>query len=747
MNVVHKLQFTVASAMLWVTLLVPLTVNAQALSGPEPETALWQEAVALRGQIRQDQVDRQLIFRAAALEVAIGMPMRALAVLDRYAGPDSLWDARGFRLRGEAEFAVGRFERAARSFVSAAELSDSADRSILAVRAGVAFENAGLNEAALAQYSSATHALPHLSGWLAVREASMSNDTAYASGLLSDVTPTVVTLASRTRGILYARAGDTTRAIAAFEDGGYPVKAAALALAVGDSTTARRLAYFAAAEDDTALVRRSTAIIEGDFPPQTPGEFLALAAGFRSLGLIGDAATFAAGAVSAGDSSAETQLYWGDLLFASRSRQNALAAYTRAAAMDGEAARTAAFWQGRTLLLLGRVSEGMTQLASFVERFPDHHAVPRALYGMADRRRRERRYNESDSLNQIVAERWPRNRYASSARMDLAADAMNRGDTAAAVKWYRQEIAVRGTQRNVAQYRLGNIRAEAGDTVAARAIWAALARADSLGYYGTVARSAASMPPLNVLTLVATPRSEAAQEILSTIDFLRAAYLQEELELLLDSIKAGRSRAPSELLDLAEGLNERNFVTEGIHLGWLASRSYTLNHPRVLRVVFPWPFRDLIEQKARELELDPYLLAALIRQESAFTPGAVSRAGAHGLMQLMPPTAREVARRSGVDWDEGLLTIADANLHLGATHLAGLLRHYDNRIVPTLAAYNAGGTPVRRWLRSFGGDDPVRFIERVPYVETRGYLRTVLRNLSLYKALYPAQHEESTGRR
>jgi soluble lytic murein transglycosylase len=413
--------------------------------------------------------------------------------------------------------------------------------------------------------------------------------------------------------------------------------------------------------------------------------------------------------------------------------------------MEGEAARDAVFWRGRTLLLLGRVNEGMAQLGRFVDSFPDHHAVPRALYGMADRRRRERRFTEADSLNQMVAEGWPRNRYASSARMDLARVALNRGDTATAMKWYRQEIETRGNQWNVAQYRLGEIRAALGDSVAARAIWAALARTDSLGYYGTIARAAAMMSPLHIEPAVVPHRSSEARDILATIDLLRAAYLDEELEILLDTIKARRARPPSELLDLAEGLIERNFVLEGIHLGWLASRSYTLNHPRVLRVVFPWPFRELIEQKARELELDPYLVAALIRQESAFTASAVSRAGAHGLMQLMPRTAQEVARRIGADWDTNLLTIADANLHLGANHLAGLLRHYDNRVVPTLAAYNAGGTPVRRWLRSTGSDDPVKFIERVTYLETRGYLRTVLRNMALYRALYPSQPEESSA--
>ncbi len=744
MDCARKPQLIVAGALLLSVLLLPCAAPAQQMDPPESDGALWHEAVSLRTELRGDTADRQLVFRAAALEVAIGMPERALAVLERYAGPDSSWDAVGFRFRGEAEFAVGRYDQAAYSFLRAAELSDSTDKAILTARAGVAFDSAGKSGEALDRYSSAALALPRLAGWLAVRQAAVSTDTASAFRLLSYAAPEAATLAARTRGLLYVQAGDTNNAVAAFEDGGYPYRAAQLALEYGDSATARHLAYRALAATDTSVVRGATSVVETVFPPNSPEEFLDLAAAARRLGSTRNAGRYSGRAVTAGDSSVETLLYWGELLFASGSRRSALAVYTRAAAKEGEAARDAAFWRGRTLLLLGRVNEGMAELTSFVERFPHHHAVPRALYGMADRRRRERRFDQSDSLNQIVVQRWPRSRYASPARMDMAAVAMTRRDTVSAIKWYRKEIEVRGSQRNVAQFRLGEIRAASGDTVAARAIWAALARTDSLGYYGTVARAAAKMPPLNIEPVVKRPRTAESQEILGTLDLLQEAYLTEELGIFLDTIKARRTRPPSELLDLAEGLIERNFVLEGIHLGWLASRSYTLNHPRVLRVVFPWPFRDLIEQKARELELDPYLIAALIRQESAFTPTAVSRAGAHGLMQLMPRTAREVARRVGAAWDVGLLTIADANLHLGANHLAGLLRHYDNRVVPTLAAYNAGGTPVRRWLRSTDSDDPVRFIERVTYVETRGYLRTVLRNLALYRALYPSHTEGST---
>ncbi|MCH7775225.1 MAG: lytic transglycosylase domain-containing protein, partial [Gemmatimonadetes bacterium] len=141
---------------------------------------------------------------------------------------------------------------------------------------------------------------------------------------------------------------------------------------------------------------------------------------------------------------------------------------------------------------------------------------------------------------------------------------------------------------------------------------------------------------------------------------------------------------------------------------------------------------------AREFDLDPFLLAALVRQESAFDADATSRAGARGLMQLMPATARGLARQLGVDWDNAFLGIADANVHLGAAHLAQMLRQYGGEIVPALAAYNAGGSRVRRWLRfpEARAGDWFLFIERIPFAETRGYVQTLLRNRELYSALY-----------
>jgi soluble lytic murein transglycosylase len=83
-----------------------------------------------------------------------------------------------------------------------------------------------------------------------------------------------------------------------------------------------------------------------------------------------------------------------------------------------------------------------------------------------------------------------------------------------------------------------------------------------------------------------------------------------------------------------------------------------------------------------------------------------------------------------------MLTMADANLHLGCAHLAGLLRSFDGEPVPALAAYNAGGTPVRRWRRRPGATDPVNFVEHIAYPETQAYVQAVVRNTALYRWLY-----------
>jgi soluble lytic murein transglycosylase len=160
------------------------------------------------------------------------------------------------------------------------------------------------------------------------------------------------------------------------------------------------------------------------------------------------------------------------------------------------------------------------------------------------------------------------------------------------------------------------------------------------------------------------------------------------------------------------------------------------------RALYPAPFLTVIVAESRRNELDPALFAALIRQESWYNPRATSGAGARGYAQVMPSVGRAVARSLDFPhWDPALLYEPEASITLGARHLAASLRRYRDE-PRALAAYNAGQSRVRRWDRKLGVEDVEVFIERIPFVETRDYVRIVLRNRELYRALYPVLHQE-----
>ena len=136
---------------------------------------------------------------------------------------------------------------------------------------------------------------------------------------------------------------------------------------------------------------------------------------------------------------------------------------------------------------------------------------------------------------------------------------------------------------------------------------------------------------------------------------------------------------------------------------------------------------------------EPALLLAIARQESNFNPNAISHAGARGVMQLMPATARQVARQNRLQYSRSRLTEDPSyNIRLGRSYLADMLKKFEGSYVLAVAAYNAGPQAVTRWLRENGDprnsvDDPIDWIELIPYGETRNYVQRVLGNLQVYR--------------
>jgi soluble lytic murein transglycosylase len=131
---------------------------------------------------------------------------------------------------------------------------------------------------------------------------------------------------------------------------------------------------------------------------------------------------------------------------------------------------------------------------------------------------------------------------------------------------------------------------------------------------------------------------------------------------------------------------------------------------------------------------------ALIRQESLFDTRARSPAFALGLMQLLPSTAARVAKGIGLaPPSPDRLFEPEINLTLGMQYLKDLLQRYSHNWFKAIAAYNAGEAAVDRWETEIVTDDSEEFVERIPYIETRGYVKLVMRNYRIYKNLYESQ--------
>ena len=154
-------------------------------------------------------------------------------------------------------------------------------------------------------------------------------------------------------------------------------------------------------------------------------------------------------------------------------------------------------------------------------------------------------------------------------------------------------------------------------------------------------------------------------------------------------------------------------------------------------LLFPQLFWAEVQEACRLPRLDPWLVLGVIRQESAFNPRATSRSDARGLMQLLPATGREVYQRLGLEsFRDDLLFDPHLNVRLGAQYLGRLAESHRGNLILMLAAYNAGPGRVKRWLQEMNTADWDEFIERLPFEETRLYVKSVLRNYGVYQWLY-----------
>jgi soluble lytic murein transglycosylase len=270
-----------------------------------------------------------------------------------------------------------------------------------------------------------------------------------------------------------------------------------------------------------------------------------------------------------------------------------------------------------------------------------------------------------------------------------------------------------------------------------------------IAYYGQLAAAKLQRPALVLRTPASVSSRESRNEATQIVELLYAAKLDGDARGL--AFEGARSyRDEPQLAALAEVAAARQDGPAIVEIGKLATeRGFALDESAF--PIFGVPSFTPLTQSA-ELAA----IYSVARQESEFAGGAASGAGAKGLMQILPSTARDTAKRMGVVFDPARLTGDPAyNTQLGAAYLGQLLNDEGGSYVLALAAYNAGGGRVQQWIDAYGDPraanvDPVDWVESIPFDETRDYVQRVSENLGVYRerlnSLAKAPVEPQTGR-
>ena len=421
--------------------------------------------------------------------------------------------------------------------------------------------------------------------------------------------------------------------------------------------------------------------------------------------------------------------------------EDAFATY-RTAVAAGPTASMARFELASLLWNRDRDAEAATLFTQILAETPRHAKYETARYALARIAEQDGRLDEAVAQYRRVAEEGGQSDLAREARWRLAWMAYRRGDLVAAEAGFVALGAGSDKDRVASRYWRGRVLEQRGLASEGRAELAAVLSEAPDTYYGDLAeqRLATAPPPSDAPTplVVAPPASITLREYhWSRSVELRAAGMNgaaaRELDALTRELPDGGEREPY----LLEAYTDVESHTRALRLAHRLGGSLT---PTTLAAYqYPRAYWSRVTAAADAARLDPYVVLALMRQESMFDPDAVSPAAAYGLMQLLTTTASRVA---GTTVEARQLFDPTMNVTLGTRYLRQLLDRYDGNLAKALAAYNGGEDAVAKWERRAPGAPTDEFVETISYRETRHYVKTVLSNYRRYRRLYGAPGEQ-----
>lgn len=387
--------------------------------------------------------------------------------------------------------------------------------------------------------------------------------------------------------------------------------------------------------------------------------------------------------------------------------------------------------------------------------------LEQALYSAGNMYLLKRDYDHAIDYFREVPQRFPSGTHASYAHWKAAWLSFRLGRTDDAIKGFEDQIALFPDSNEIpaALYWRARIAEEQKNPAMARAFYQKLGDRFHNYYYAELGRermkdlgngAAEDVVRYAILDHVA-PLSSAVKVTSSEppdddLRVARARLLSNGAlvdmavrELQAAAAEEGASWAPPEM---ARAYQDIGRYDRGIEVMKRTMPNYfAVDIPDLPRpyweALFPKAYWTDLRKYSLDNGLDPFLVASLIRQESEFNAGAVSRANAVGLMQLLPKTGRSVAKQVKLKgYRPPQLYDPAVNLELGTRYFKDMVDKYNGQFEYALAAYNAGTDRVADWLGDGHYRDPQEFVESIPFTETREYVQAILRNANVYRKLY-----------
>ena len=367
-------------------------------------------------------------------------------------------------------------------------------------------------------------------------------------------------------------------------------------------------------------------------------------------------------------------------------------------------------------------------------------------------------YDRAIDAYRELQQRFPNAGRAPYAHWKAAWLTLRQGRKAEAEKEFEEQIGLYPSSNEVpaALYWRARLAEEDGETAKARAFYQKLSDRFRNYYYADLARK-----QLKVLKSTGEPISYALLDKVAPID-AKADIVADDppsdnlrvqkaellgngglVDLAARELQAASNEEKGDWVapETARLFQENELYNRGIEIMKRAVPNYfAMDIPALPRsyweALFPRPYWADLKRYSTQNELDPFLVASLIRQESEFNAGAVSHKNAVGLMQLLPGTGKKVAKEEKLrHFSANQLFTPGVNLQLGTRYFRTMVDKFGS-FEYALAAYNAGSDRVEDWLSAGNYRDPQEFVESIPFTETREYVQAILRNASVYRQLY-----------